>query len=454
MKRIITVLSIILMLLQCLAAAALASNDDDLDTQNLDLTALESYVNSLTAEAEQHIFQIEEYYTELGELAEKYDNALSVFETDLFSLSWAGKVLTNEEQETLIEYGQNVSGVVIEGVNTRKDSQLILLNVITPEADDMTTSEYDIYNEIYDSLANYFGDLVEQVAEIDRQLQQVIKDGLKDDGILVVEEFKSINGIVEKLKAIQAKIAVSEPKAAQEELAEWVEIYKQQTSHDDESDSDVALAETEAEEDAPILFRDIEWGVSLPEALEGMPEGVKFFNIEPGTSLTVYGEMFDTYNFYLDGDIIGYVSAMSSSLEGIKIAGYELSGIIMRFAFVPNEDGLLIQDDQHTKLYFAQYKLCPKDLDAAYTDLTEKLSALYGEPDSVTSENYLVDKNYTAWEGADNTMLVLYSEVYPSGSKGIEIRYGTLDGDEWMQQANDALIKQESIEAVSNIDGL
>lgn len=454
MKRIITVLSIILMLLQCLTAAALASNDDDLDTQNLDLTALESYVNSLTAEAEQHIFQIEEYYTELGELAEKYDNALSVFETDLFSLSWAGKVLTNEEQETLIEYGQNVSGVVIEGVNTRKDSQLILLNVITPEADDMTTSEYDIYNEIYDSLANYFGDLVEQVAEIDRQLQQVIKDGLKDDGILVVEEFKSINGIVEKLKAIQAKIAVSEPKAAQEELAEWVEIYKQQTSHDDESDSDVALAETEAEEDAPILFRDIEWGVSLPEALEGMPEGVKFFNIEPGTSLTVYGEMFDTYNFYLDGDIIGYVSAMSSSLEGIKIAGYELSGIIMRFAFVPNEDGLLIQDDQHTKLYFAQYKLCPKDLDAAYTDLTEKLSALYGEPDSVTSENYLVDKNYTAWEGADNTMLVLYSEVYPSGSKGIEIRYGTLDGDEWMQQANDALIKQESIEAVSNIDGL
>ena len=48
----------------------------------------------------------------------------------------------------------------------------------------------------------------------------------------------------------------------------------------------------------------------------------------------------------------------------------------------------------------------------------------------------------------------MYSEVYPSGSKGIEIRYGTLDGDEWMQQAYDALIKQESIDAATNIDGL
>lgn len=456
MKRIIVVLTVVLMIFQCLPFAALASDEDGLNSHNVSLTALESYVDSLTAEAEKQIFQIDEYFTELGDLAEEFDNALSVFETDLFSLSWAGKELIKEEQETLIEYGQNVSSVVIEGINTRRDSQFILLNVITPEADDMTTSEYNIYNEIYDSLASYFGDLVERVTEIDGQLQQEMKDALKDDGILVVEEFKSINGIVEKLKAIQANIAVSEPKTAREELTEWVEIYKKQASYeyDDESDSDVALAETEVEKDTPILFRDIEWGASLPEALDGMPEGVKFFNIEPGTSVTVYGEMFDTHNFHLDGDIIGYVSAMSSSLEGIKIAGYELSGIIMRFAFVPDEDGLLIQDDQHTKLYFAQYKLSPKDLDAAYADLTEKLSSLYGEPDSVTSENYLVDKNYTAWEGADNTILVLYSEVYPSGSKYIEIRYGTLDGDEWMQQAYDALIKQESIDAVSNIDGL
>lgn len=210
----------------------------------------------------------------------------------------------------------------------------------------------------------------------------------------------------------------------------------------------------ETEEDAPILFRDIEWGVSLPDALQGMPEGAKFFDLESDSSYTVAGMMLDEHDQYFDGNVSGYVSARSSSLEGVEIAGYELSGIRLRFALVPDENGMLVEDDSHTKLYYAMYEISPKDVDAAYADLVTKLSSLYGNPASTKDAGYSIEQKYTTWYGADNTMLVLLSEKFSSGSSEIEIRYGTTDGDAWLQEAYDALVKQESINAASNVEGL
>lgn len=242
MKRIIAVLIVAFILIQCLPIAAFASDDDGPESNNVDLATLESYLDSLTAKAEQQIYQIDEYFTELGELAKEFDGTLSVFETGLFSLSWEGKTLTKEDQDTLLKDSQNISSVVIDGINTRRDSRLALLNAITPEQ--MSGDEYKIYSDLFDSLSDYAFDLVTYVRKIDKQLLQEIKDSLEGDNILAAEEFNSINAIVGKLSDIKNQIMGSEPEITpEEELAEWVEIYKQQTLYNDQSDSQDALTE-------------------------------------------------------------------------------------------------------------------------------------------------------------------------------------------------------------------
>lgn len=204
----------------------------------------------------------------------------------------------------------------------------------------------------------------------------------------------------------------------------------------------------------PILFREIEWGSSLPEVISKLPTEIKLNNLRPDSSYHVEDAMTDGQKNYFDGHVVGYTYARSSSLEGIKVAGYELSGLRLRFAWVPDENGLIVEDDNHTALFFAEYEIEPKDLDAVYADLTTKLSSIYGEPVSTKTSGSIIDYVYTVWNGGNGTMLALVSEVYSSGSKNIYIRYGTTEGNTWLQNAYNALILQETMEAASNIDGL
>lgn len=215
-----------------------------------------------------------------------------------------------------------------------------------------------------------------------------------------------------------------------------------------------AFAEETVAGPTTILFREIEWGSSLPEVLSKLPDEIKFGSLDSDSSYHVEGTMTDDGNAYFDGHVVGYTYARSSSLKGIKVAGYELTGLKLRFAWVPGEDGLIVEDDKNTALFFAEYEIEPKDLDAVYADLTTKLSSIYGEPDSTKTSGSIIDYQYTIWNGENGTMLVLVSEAYSSGSKNIYIRYGTTEGNTWLQNAYNALILQETIEAASNIDGL
>lgn len=217
----------------------------------------------------------------------------------------------------------------------------------------------------------------------------------------------------------------------------------------------VCVASAEESATKPILFRGIEWGSSYTEVLAQFPAEIRFFNTSyDGTSYNVRYKMLDESRHYYDGNVSRKASAYSSSLENLNVAGYELSDLDLCFAWIPGDDGLIVEDDDHTALFFAEYEISPKDLDAAYSDLTAKLSSLYGEPVSTKTSGFTIKETYTVWYGGNNTMLVLLKEEYSSGSKYIKIRYGTTDGDTWLQTAYDALILKESLETVSNIDGL
>lgn len=212
-----------------------------------------------------------------------------------------------------------------------------------------------------------------------------------------------------------------------------------------------ATAETT---ESPILFRNNEWGSSFATVQSSFPEEIRFYDLDKDSAYTVEAKLIDEWGDYYNGDVCLHTSARSSSIEGMKVAGYEISDISLYFARVPDENGLLVDDDSYTSLYYASYEITPKDPEAALADLREKLIGLYGEPSDEDESDSYIARKYTLWRGANDTIVLLVGSDYGSGSYKIEIRYATLEGNQMLQTALDALAKQEKLDAASNTDGL
>ena len=222
----------------------------------------------------------------------------------------------------------------------------------------------------------------------------------------------------------------------------------------------------------PILFRNIDWGVTYPEVRSAF-NGLLYETLVNGkffTSEEVEYDLFDDKNaIYYDERVASSDYERESTLlgeptnfTGFKVAGYEVKEMQLKFAAIPDEDGFIINDDDHTYFYFARYVFAPKDVsyDKAAVDLKNKLMALYGDPDDYYENGALFrfDK-YTIWYGDEDTVLVLYIyepyDIYGNNHvEKIEIRYGTLKGNEKLKVAYDAARKTRERDTSTDFDGL
>lgn len=208
--------------------------------------------------------------------------------------------------------------------------------------------------------------------------------------------------------------------------------------------------------DIEIHFRDDEWGTS-------------------------YSDLTNKYNSWGGGAIIDTVERTEDIITGEDngpdlvdlaltklriyypedidaVAGYSVYSVEFYFAYLP-VDGILQKDDTNTALYAAQYRFDPQNSSLIMSDLTTKLTTLYGdEDDSGIVNSLLYDYEWVLWNGKNNTAVALtkktslYSETE---EVEIYITYVTYDGDLWLQAASDAeieRIRREEEEAVKNGD--
>ena len=209
----------------------------------------------------------------------------------------------------------------------------------------------------------------------------------------------------------------------------------------------------------PILFRGLAWGCGYDEAVKAMPAGVKFFDLQEEEYWSpMYDMMYEGFNWeqQIRGTIGGQCYAKWSSLDGVKVAGYQLADLDLYFVYVPDNNGKLVRDNGHLALIQGVYKFEPKDLDAAWEDLLAKLTRLYGDVDRSESSDGsgFIDTKMCQWNGADGTMVSLMAQDYTSSSKYIYIKYGFSGGDQLMKNAYDALVRAETEDAAGDVDGL
>lgn len=194
-----------------------------------------------------------------------------------------------------------------------------------------------------------------------------------------------------------------------------------------------------AETDKEILFRDIPWGTNFNDTCELLPEFELYGSTMEGlnaigTKEVLTGKMYDSSNNY-DGEISFY--AMPVISPDIDVAGYPVYGFYLYYTYL-TENGFSLSED-NTVLYGAEYELEePQDLEATYSDLTNKLSEIYGEPDdSYDTANYLAKGTYTCWNGANDTAVALQSYDY-GDQTSIYVSYAWLKGDELLEKADAA----------------
>lgn len=219
----------------------------------------------------------------------------------------------------------------------------------------------------------------------------------------------------------------------------------------------VVSAHADEEYGEPILFRGAAWGASYPDVLKVLPDGVKMRDLDIKEYWYPMLDMMNEGNSYgnqVKAEIGCYSYARSSSLKGVKVAGYEIEQLYLYFIFVPDESEKLIKDEAHTAFISGQYKIEPKDPDAVFDDLVSKLTSLYGDVDIEESKTGIIDKKMALWKGADGTMVSVFRQDYSSGTHEIYIKYGSLVGDELIKNAYDAAVREENEGAASNTDGL
>ena len=190
--------------------------------------------------------------------------------------------------------------------------------------------------------------------------------------------------------------------------------------------------------DQPILFRGIPWGASYAELkepmnLEDLESGInaaaRFSYTTDAIIKTASSKTYENKK---------YSAVVGVSKDGIDaigdVAGYELYKIFLYFAFVPDEDGSIVRDEEHTALYGAVYcTLGPigvqKTQEQSFEDVKAKLSSLYGEPE--------MENTRPIWRGADGTMASLNKGARKSG---VDIRYATEAGDAMLEACLNAEI--------------
>jgi hypothetical protein len=200
-----------------------------------------------------------------------------------------------------------------------------------------------------------------------------------------------------------------------------------------------------AQTDKEITFRDIPWGTNFNDTCKLLPEFDLFGNTQEGLSAVstndvLKGKMYGDYEGY-DGAVCFH--AIPPVSPDIDVAGYPIYNMYLYYTYSTENDFSL--SDDNTILYGAQYEFEePQDLESMYSDLIDKLSKTYGEPDDTydNATDYLAKGRYTCWYGANDTAVALQSYDYGDESS-VYISYAWLKGDELLGKANAAFSDSE-----------
>lgn len=204
-----------------------------------------------------------------------------------------------------------------------------------------------------------------------------------------------------------------------------------------------------------ILFRSTPWLGNVATVLSNMPSSVNWGEPYRALGKSIVSEIRQRSSNY-DNNYPCVCTVTSTKGSSLTVAGYKVASVKLYFAYTPNAAGRIDHDAGNTSFYMARYTFSPIDSDVAFSDLTEKLTGIYGVPATVDNSDECSNTgSYKQWIGDNGTRVVLIIEDSYSDDKDVYIFYACDKGDELIKQAEE-LQKQQEADELRNAgaDGL
>lgn len=225
----------------------------------------------------------------------------------------------------------------------------------------------------------------------------------------------------------------------------------------------IVMAQTAAfaDTDTEIMFRGIEWGTSI-DCIEPEIDAHDYYFTFAKNYIPYWGTAGQQLDYTFDrisNNEIGWMGVAIGDGE-IMVGGYGATAIDIYCAFGLDDNGNLLRNAQDSMFYYATYAIETSNVNAAYSDLKEKLSSLYGECVEFSDEAHggMAVEKIAQWKGANNTAVRLYGQMRSTEEKAgnffeyIEIYYGKTDFDEHLRNVESA-VEREKLAAEAALYG-
>lgn len=146
------------------------------------------------------------------------------------------------------------------------------------------------------------------------------------------------------------------------------------------------------------------------------------------------------------------------------MGGYLVKSIHAYCHFAYSADSVNL-DATNSRFYMADAWIDTADEAAAYDDLKDKLSTLYGEPvediANQTAYNYKNEIHYSVWYGANNTAVCLRygfsankEEEWVTDTEYLILTYGKTDSEARLCELKQAIAQEETTAYAGDLGGL
>lgn len=181
----------------------------------------------------------------------------------------------------------------------------------------------------------------------------------------------------------------------------------------------------EEENQNTILFRNIPWFSNVPSTLTALgvydrdeidsTEGLDFNNVFVVGQPTSYGfGSLRLENWKAYKNVCCMAGSAKNSIKW-DVAGYETSMVNLYFMYAV-EDGMVTTDKNKAQFISGIYNLIADDYPAAYDDLRDKLTWLYGDPavdhEKPHGESEVRREKYAQWNDENDASILLYVKYF------------------------------------------
>lgn len=284
----------------------------DLD---VNVQELEKYAKGLESKYKTEQEALKLWQGELDAATESYTNFTAALNENLLEDVLTGKTLDETQKKQLVQYGSDITGAVMEGIEAAKETDFNLLDILFEDKNDQEQMEALGIGYALDSA--YYDGVMEQARQVGADLRAALVEALKDGSIDEADR-AAITAQEERLNAIMQEInAFKDAEAYNEQLYKAQHVSAESIT--DYVDSLVQLdkeAQTQIENDRAAF-----WGSEKAKFDQALKNGTEL-EFADGTKRKVTAEDWEKYESGMMERFDAMYSEVHSQYAGLADAAF------------------------------------------------------------------------------------------------------------------------------------